>query len=177
MPSWTDQVQAWAALGALIVAIVSAWFVVVSLRQAARAIRSQSQSSDMAAVLVLWDKLDQHWVRFKAVSSDQERAFEFGQLISYYEMACTLFNDRVFSTVASRTLREHLNEILPVMRANPSFILLFDELQTRSQTFENIRAFCGETNLPEQGAQSRMSRLKDLFTSIRRGTAINARLH
>jgi hypothetical protein len=142
MASWAEQIQAWASLGSLLVAVVAASFVVLQLRYAASALRAQNTSSDIGSVLLIWERLDQHWVRFREASSEDEKRFEFGQLISYYEMACSLFRDRVFTTRATRTLHEHLHEILPAMQRDQSFRALFDSLRTDECTFENIAWFC-----------------------------------
>jgi hypothetical protein len=142
MPTWTDQVQAWTAVGSLLIALGAAWFVVVTIRQAASALRAQRVSTDIASVLVIWERLDGHWIRFRSTNNDEDRSFEFGQLITYYEMACALFRDRVFTTRAARTLHEHLHEILPAMQQTAAYKELFDKLKSRDQTFENIRWFC-----------------------------------
>ena len=142
MLTWADELQAWSSLGSLIVASGATWFIVLQLRQAASALRAQNTSSDISSVLAIWERLDQHWVRFRTAATEGERRFEFGQLITYYEMACSLFRDRVFTTRATRTLHEHLHEILPVMQQDPTFRGLFDALRTDDTTFENIRWFC-----------------------------------
>lgn len=142
MLSWADRLQAWTSLGSLIVAGAATWFIVLQLQQAASALRAQNSSSDIASVLAIWERLDQHWVRFRNATNEGERRFEFGQLIAYYEMACSLFRDGVFTTRATRTLHEHLHEILPVMQQDPTFGGLFNALRTDNTTFENIRWFC-----------------------------------
>jgi hypothetical protein len=157
MPDWAEHIQAWASVGSLVVAIVAASFVVIQLRYAASALRAQNTSSDIGSVLLIWERLDQHWVRFREASSDAEKRFEFGQLISYYEMACSLFRDRVFTTRATRTLHEHLHEILPAMQRDQSFRALFDALRTDEHTFENITWFCQQ---PPPGRRSNRSSCK-----------------
>jgi hypothetical protein len=143
MPTWADKLEAYSALAAVLVAIVSAVLVVLSLRQAASALRSQTVSSDTQTVLTIWERLDSHWQRFVQAGDDSEkRKFEFGQLASYYEMACALFRDDVLTTNAARSLEEHLEEILPAMRKHPEFNALFTELTSQDSTFSNIRWFC-----------------------------------
>jgi hypothetical protein len=142
MPTWIDQLQALTSFGSFLVAIVAAWFVVLQLRHAASALRAQNTSRDMASVLSIWERLDEHWVRFRSADTEEAKRFEFGQLVSYYEMACSMFRDRVFTTRASRTLHEHLHEILPAMQRDPTFMILFEALSTDESTFENIRWFC-----------------------------------
>jgi hypothetical protein len=123
------------------------------------AIGAQNTSNDIASVLVIWERLDQHWVRFRS-ATDEAKRFEFGQLISYYEMACSLFRDKVFTTRASRTLHEHLHEILPVMQADATFKALFENLRTDESTFENIVWFCRQPPPPEIAGQSVGARRK-----------------
>jgi len=142
MPTWTDQIQAWMSVGSLLLALIAAYYVIVQLRYAASALRAQNTSNDIASVLIVWERLDQHWVRFRSARTEETKRFEFGQLISYYEMACSLFRDRVFTTRATRTLHEHLLEILPAMQADQNFKALFENLRTDERTFENIAWFC-----------------------------------
>lgn len=96
----------------------------------------------MQTVLSLWERLDHHWSRFLNASDESSRTFEFGQLTAYYELACGLFRDNVLTTKAARTLREHLNEILPRMRNHPDFSARFEALRSEPSTFENIAWFC-----------------------------------
>ncbi len=141
MPTWADQLSALASAGSVLVAGAATWLIILQLRQASAALRAQNASSDIASVLIIWERLDRHWMRFRS-AADCEKRFEFGQLISYYELACSLFRDGVFSTRATRTLHEHLHEILPVMQNDPAFKALFDALRTDETTYENIRWFC-----------------------------------
>jgi hypothetical protein len=75
-------------------------------------------------------------------------------------MACSLFRDKVFTTRASRTLHEHLHEILPVMQADATFKALFENLRTDESTFENIVWFCRQPPPPEIAGQSVGARRK-----------------
>jgi hypothetical protein len=152
VPTWTDELQAWSSLGSFLVAGGAVGFIIAQLRQAASALRAQNRSSDIASVLTIWDRLDQHWIRFRAANTEEAKNFEFGQLVSYYEMACSLFRDGVFTTRATRTLHEHLHEILPAMQRDVTFRGLFDRLRTDDSTFENIRWFC---NQPPPGSQKK----------------------
>jgi hypothetical protein len=92
-------------------------------------------------MLLIWERLDQHWCRYRKAKSAESRRFEFGQLISYYEIACSLFQKKALSTLAAKPLGEHLRDILPQMQNVPEFKKLFDELQSHDHTFENIRWF------------------------------------
>jgi hypothetical protein len=111
--------------------------------QTARALVAQRKASDIQSVLEIWGRLDAHWVRFRSAGANKEKQkFEFGQLVGYYELACGLFRDKVFSTKAARTLEEHLDEILPAMRSHPTFDAFFETLRSKSETYANIHWFC-----------------------------------
>jgi hypothetical protein len=133
---WTDVLTA-------LIALVSAPVALVALFQSRGALRAQAVGSDLQTVLALWEKLDEHWVRFLDAQSEEDKNFEFGQLTGYYELACGLFRDEILSTKAARTLEEHLDEILPKMRKHRAFRSRFDELTTSETTFANIIWFCG----------------------------------
>lgn len=128
-----------------IVTVLSAPAIAIGVWQSKAAISSQGVASDMQTVLSIWERLDHHWCRFLVAKTEADRTFEFGQLTGYYELACGLFKDRVLTTKASRTLREHLEEILPRMQANDDFASRFDDLRSQPNTFANIEWFCGVT--------------------------------
>ena len=133
--SWADAVVA-------IATAISAPFLVVGIWQSRTALLAQNISFDMQTVLNLWERLDHHWCRFLQAKGESEKQFEFGQLSGYYELACGLFRDDVLTTKAARTLREHLRDILPKMKAHPDFAARFESLRSDPQTFENIGWFC-----------------------------------
>ena len=115
--------------------------VLVALYQTAKALKAQAAASDLQTVLNLWERFDALWIRFRAAQSDPQKEFEFGQLTSYYELACGLFRDDILSTDAARTLKEHLRDILPAMFAHPDFAQRFKRLSSRPDTYENIKWF------------------------------------
>ena len=78
-------------------------------------------------------------------------------------MACGLYKDRVLSTKAARTLEEHLDEILPMMKKYPAFQDRFEKLKTSDTTFANIDWFCGE----RRDAKLAGNRSTSILTSIR----------
>lgn len=133
---WSDALTA-------IIALISAPLGIFALFQTRAALREQAIASDLQTVLVIWDKIDLHWDRFRKAASDKDVSFEFGQLTANYELACTLFRDDILSTKATRTLEEHLDEILPRMLSHSEFKSRFTELTSSTTTFENIRWFCG----------------------------------
>lgn len=145
-----------------IVTLLSAPAVALGVWQARSALRSQNLSSDMQTVLTLWERLDHHWCRFLEASNDRDKAFEFGQLSGYYELACGLFRDQVLTTNATRTLREHLAEILPKMQSNAEFASRFDALRSEPSTFENIAWFCEHIAGPEYKDAMLINRRKGL---------------
>jgi hypothetical protein len=134
------EVSAYASAVSALIALFAAIFIVKSARQATSSLVAQRISSDVETVLSLWERLDHHWCRFR-ISDGDNKPFEFGQLIGYYELACSLFRTGTLSTDASRTLYEHLRDILPSMKANEDFSKLFDELRSNSDTYDNIRWF------------------------------------
>jgi hypothetical protein len=144
VPTWTDKAQALAAIGSLVVAVVSIYFVVASLRQASRALRAQNRSTDVASVITIFQILDSHWCRFRSANEDHSQSFEFGQLISYYELSCRLFRDKIFQTSAAATLYEHLHDVLTLMRADVDFKRRFDLLHSQDDNYENIFWLCSQ---------------------------------
>jgi hypothetical protein len=139
--TWVEVSQGASAPLSVLVSGLAAYFVFKQLRSATVALQSQDESSDTACVLEIWARLDAHWVRFR--QADPENAqFEFGQLISYYEMACKLFKDKVFKTRAAVILFNHLQDILPEMRRNANFGHYFDDLKSQPDTFESIDWLC-----------------------------------
>lgn len=157
MPTWTDKLEAWSTLAGALISLVSAILIILSIRQASVALRAQNRSSDTATVISVFERLDLHWIRYKEAKDESAKAFEFGQLTSYYELSCRLFRDRVFQTSAALTLYEHLHDVLTAMQLDADFKRRFDVLRSRPDTFENIRWLCAQPrdNPPERLCQRR----------------------
>ena len=160
---WTDEVQAYAALLSTLIAGGSVVFVIASLRQASNALTSQNKSADVASVLSLFERLDIHWCRFKNETESDKVSFEFGQLISYYELSCGLFRDRIFSTKAAITLYEHLHDVLTAMQDHEDFRNRLLEIKSQSDNYENIVWLC---NQPRSLPRCRSATAKPLFQRI-----------
>lgn len=133
--SWTDSLPA-------AIAAITAPLAVLALFQTRTALKGQTVASDLQTVLSLWEKLDEHWDRFRKAQQDADKNFEFGQLSGYYELACGLFKDRILSTKAARTLDEHLSDVLPKMLEHKAFKDRFKTLTSTPKTFENIKWYC-----------------------------------
>jgi len=157
---WTD------ALTALI-AVVSAPLAVVALFLTRKTLQAQAVGSDLQTVLALWEKIDAHWIRFRAAETEPSKTFEFGQLTGYYELACGLFRDDILSTKATRTLEEHLDEILPMMRKHEGFKTRFEKLISTPRTFENITWFC-EQRAKERRQAERATAISKLRKRVAR---------
>src|SRR5690242_16546816 len=85
-------------------------------------LRVQAIGGDLQTVMALLERLDDHWRRFReTLSGSNDETFEFGQLTTYYEFACGLFKDNILSTKATRTLEEHLFDVLPAILNDPGF--------------------------------------------------------
>ena len=122
-------------------AFLAAYFVVINIRQAAKSLMAQRVSNDVQTMLLIWERLDQHWTRYRKSNSEEDKTFEGGQLLSYYEISCNLFRKKVFSTETTQIFGEHLRDTLSQMQDDPEFKKLFDELQSHDGTFESIRWF------------------------------------
>ena len=147
-PTWTDIAQGVSAPISLAVAILSIIYVYRSIQQAAKALESQNRSTDVTSVISIFQILDEHWCRFRSADSDKDQDFEFGQLISYYELSCRLFKDRIFQTSAANTLYEHLHDVLTLMRQNSDFKKRFDNLRSQDDNYENIFWLCEQPRKP-----------------------------
>jgi hypothetical protein len=168
LPNWAEQLSAFSSVVAAIIALLSAMLVIKSLQQTTKALRAQRASSDIQTMLAIWERLDQHWTRFRKAKRADEQ-FEFGQLTSYYEIACGLFRRRELSTTASESLGEHLRDILPLMQGHPPFSQLFDQLTSKDHTYANIRWFVenGE-KLIDGNARSSISESAKLSSFLRK---------
>jgi hypothetical protein len=153
----------WPEVITAVVAVVSAPLAIFALFQTRSTLKEQTVSNDLQTILAIWERLDAHWVRFRTASTDAQKTFEFGQLTSYYELACGLFRDDMLATDAARTLKEHLRDILPAMLKHPEFAARFKALATKKDTFANIKWFrkmyCGRrrTRLQAVRPKARLS--------------------
>lgn len=158
-PNWAEISSANGQWFGAIISLVSATFVILSLIYAARALKAQKLASDVQSMLAIWTKLDDHWAQFQKLKDDDNRSFEFGQLISYYEIACSFFKNDVFTTYAAVTLGEHLRDVIPMMQKNEYFKKLYDQLKTRDDTYENIVWF-------DMNGQHKLEKLRKTASSF-----------
>lgn len=146
MSEWTDKVQAVSSIASLFISLGSTALVVFTLKQTTGALKNQNQSNDTSTVLSIWEKIDDHWIRFRN-ASDNDKNFEFGQLISYYEMVCHLFRSESFKTKSSDTLFRHLHDILSFISSNKDMKAMLDELKSHPDNCENILWLCSQSRL------------------------------
>jgi hypothetical protein len=146
--AWNDAVT-------LAITVVGVPLAILALFQTRKAMRAQAIGGDLQTVMALLEKLDDHWRRFReAPSGSNDETFEFGQLTTYYEFACDLFKDNILSTKATRTLEEHLRDVLPAILKDPGFSARFNALKSDPTTFENIRWFIEHHRAPPANALS-----------------------
>lgn len=137
MVSWSDQAQAYSA-------IISVPFLVAGVFYASWTFLAQKRATDVSNVLAVFERLDHHWCRYRSHIDD--KGFEFGQLISYYELSCALFRHDAFNTKLSDVLRYHLYDVLVSMNSHVEFKQSFDELRSEPDTYENIQWLCAQPN-------------------------------
>jgi len=130
---------------------LSAPFIIIALVQTQRALNGQRIADELQTVLALWERFDEHWGRFLKAQNDTDKKFEFGQLATYYEIACGLFCNRILTSRAADTLDEHLSEILPRMQKNEGFAARFDALRSTPDTFANIKCYCERLERKSKG--------------------------
>lgn len=136
-PNWAEIWSAYSQWAGAAFGAISAFLVLGSLVYTAKTFNAQKLSTDAQSMLAVWAKLDEHWVRFQAANDNKHR-FEFGQLISTYEIACALFRNDVFTTASAVILAEHLRDVLGLMKTNDHFKGLFESLKTQDHTYEHI---------------------------------------
>ena len=138
---WTDIWMAYGTWAGVAASCIATFLVIFSLTYTATALRAQKKSADVEAMLTIWERLDHHWGRLRLAKGADAQSFEFGQLISYYEVACSLFRYQAFSTTASIILGEHLRDVLQQMANDDSFKEMFAALKSHEDNYEQIRWF------------------------------------
>lgn len=137
--------ESWTNILSSIAGVCGAFFGIIALFQTAKALRAQNLSSDVQTVLTIWQRIDEHWVRLRSVDDNTDAVrFEFGQLVSLYEVACGLFRQGALVTGASETLGEHLRDVLKMINTNEQYSALAEDLKTHPDNYANITWFMSD---------------------------------
>jgi hypothetical protein len=123
-----------AALASLVTAGIAAW---VGLRT----YEQQRTSSDVKLALEIFETINRYWDRL--VDSGHPR-YEHGQILSQFELAATLFNNRTLSPKALPILENHIIEVFNSYKSSEDGQQLIRELKTSNHTFAELEKFLAD---------------------------------
>lgn len=135
-PSWISAIAA--ALGVFIAGIAA----YVGLRTYA----DQRTSYDVTLALSIFAEINRYWDRISAGAGTAQ--YNYGQILTHFEIAAALFNDGVLTDQASKILCDHIVEVFSTMEASDSGRAIITHCNSSSETFKELRAFA-KKNFPK----------------------------
>jgi hypothetical protein len=109
----------------------------------------QSRARDFQAFAEMQRDLGQAWERFRAScessnSSDSERLFHFGQLVSFYETACYMFNNGIVSKNVKNLFKHQVIEVFVSIVLDDAYMDMMRRISSGENTCEEIVRFFRE---------------------------------
>lgn len=106
---WADffdavSVGEWINAGLLVAAIATLFWTGLSHRR-------QAQSSDFGSYLQLTERYSDAWRRFRS-AEDENRDFEFGELLNLIEGTCHLYKSDAIQGATREMIRDYLRDVL-----------------------------------------------------------------
>lgn len=119
---------------ALTVAMVVAVYAI-------RAFNHQAKATDTNSILVLMGYINEAWNEYRLAMEEADEVYFFGQLLSFYETACYLFNKKLLSKRVKGLLADHIVEVMAMFRNDKKALGYFDRVASAPTTFCEIKEF------------------------------------
>jgi len=121
---------------------------IIALCWTAMTLSEQIRGRDFENYLSLWDRYARAWRRFRDADED-ERYFEFTELINLLEASCKFYNENVIRGTTRDMVRTYLVEVLPAVFTDPEAIEMINKSFSGPDTFFEIRRFARKENVPD----------------------------
>jgi hypothetical protein len=132
-PDWVQAALLAVAAGALISGV---W-----------TLREQARGRDFENYLALMEKITLAWRGLSAAATDEDRYFEFTELINLLEATCHMFNKRVIRGTSRDMICNYLRDMLPQIFADTTAAVWITKSQTTKETYQQIREFARRQKL------------------------------
>ncbi|MCW2393156.1 hypothetical protein [Sphingobium sp. B11D3A] len=135
----TDWVTAFSSGATAVIAFVAAWMGI-------RTFRHQRTSYDVSMALEIFSEINRYWDRISENNSEYQ--YNIGQILSYFEIACSLFNKNILTKDAKDVLGDHIIEVFTGLQTSEHGKNFINSCRSSRTTFSELRKFANE-NFPQ----------------------------
>tara|TARA_R110000868_G_scaffold345011_1_gene606096 strand:+ start:496 stop:1050 length:555 start_codon:yes stop_codon:yes gene_type:complete len=138
-PTITDWISAIAAVVGVLVAVVGGWI-------ALRTFAHQRTANDVELALSIFAEINRYWDRISENSNNYQ--YDIGQVLTYFEIACALFNRDVLTKEATIILGDHIVEVFTQMQGDKHSKEFLEKCRSSEATFSELKKFAKQ-RLPQ----------------------------
>ena len=124
-----------------LIAVVSSAISLIALAVAVVAIRKSDRNSSAATLVTLNDGFRQAWHRFLPTTEEEERQYEFSELMNLLEIGCAIYLEGSLSGVSRELAEEYFGNTLSLLEAHPEARSRIETMRHSPTTFKYIRKF------------------------------------
>ena len=108
--------------------------------------RRQAQSADFSSYLQLTERYADAWRKFRC-ANDDNRDFEFGEVLNLIEGTCHLYKSRAIRGATREMIRDYLRDVLPKLFQNAYANERFTHGKISPDTYSYIYQFAEENRM------------------------------
>jgi len=129
-----DAIVAWATIGALFLNFVA-------LLVAAGQLKAGRSGASAAALIALNEAFRQAWLQFTKADAEDAKQHAFADLMNQLELACAIFDDRLFVGSAADLLENYLRAVFRLIEQSEDARRRIQAMITTGTTFQHIVRF------------------------------------
>lgn len=131
MSTASDWISAVATLCATGIAGAAAWFGL-------RTFAHQRTVNDVQMAVGIFNQINHYWDR---LIDSKNYDYNMGQILSYFEIACSLFNRNILTDSANLVLGDHIVEVFTQIIADEKGRKFIDRCLSSPNTFSELKCF------------------------------------
>lgn len=132
---WTAWIEAIAAIATAGAAVYAAVFGI-------RTFRYQKSVNDVDLSFRIFSEINRYWDR--VIDGSETKDYDYGQILSYFEIAATLLNNGILSKDAEKILTDHIIEVFSDLKSSEAGKALLERCRSSNSTFADLQNFAAK---------------------------------
>lgn len=124
--------------------LVGAFTAVIATTVGLNTFRHQQTTNDVVLALAIFEQINRYWDRADEHGGSN---YIFGQILAYFEVAASLFNDGILTKQASKILRDHIIEVFTSLQTSNAGREVIEHCRSSGTTFDELQKFA-KTHFP-----------------------------
>lgn len=120
--------------------IITAFAALVTFALHYYQIKAQSKAVDLQSLLKVMGEINSAWEKLTHCEA-KHWDFHFGQLLSSYELACYMANQKIIGPAAQEPLQHHIIEMIAVLVKEEMTLSKMKEIASSEHTYDEIIVF------------------------------------